>query len=867
MNPVHSFGLRTSDRVNDPPPGARRPGGHVRRQPKARAGLVAGLVLAAAACAAEAGGVSVLTYHNDNARTGQNPNETALTLANVNTNSFGKLFSYAVDGYVYAQPLVLANVAIPSQGTHNVVYVATEHDSVYAFDADSNEGSNAAPLWQVSFINPAAGITPVSYWDVSGCSAIVPELGITSTPVIDPASGTLYVVAETKEVVGGATNFVYRLHALDVATGAETFGGPVVLQASVAGTGDGTDGAGRVPFVPVQHLSRPGLLLINGLVLIAFGSNCDTPPYHGWLLAYDARTLTQTGVYNTTPNGSDGAIWQSGGGPAGDALGNVYFLTGNGTFDAAHNNLGDSFVKLSTTNGLALADYFTPSDQAALETYDVDLGSGGAVVLPDAVGNANHPHLLVGAGKEGTIYLLDRDNLGQFNPEADTQIAGEVSGAIGQCFATPAYFNSTLYYCGMDDVMKAFTLSDGVLQATPASQGATPFVELGATPSVSADGTNNAIVWAIQADGYYEGGPAILRAYNATNLAQELYGSSQAGTRDAPGAPVKFSVPTVANGKVYVGAQYAVAVFGNGTFVATPTLAPEVGAFGRTVTVTLADTTPGASIYYTLDGTEPTTASLLYTQPVVLASSATLSAKAFAAGAVASAVASATYTIALDGTGTGLTGAYYANQSSTLTDPPTLTRTDPTVDFDWGAYPPDPSLGSGPFAVRWTGTVQPQFNETYTFYVSAEDGVRLWVSGQLLVDQWADQPLTEWSGSIALVAGQQHLLKLEHYHQTGDAAAHLSWSSPSTGKTVIPSNQLYPIYRQPPQFLANSSTNGPPRLQALALVGTSYVLQATTDLKNWIPLSTNVASSTLLNFTDPDAAHYPYRFYRIVQQP
>lgn len=865
MKPLHCFAAWVLNRIAGPSPGACHPGGDARPRQRTPTRLLLGAALAALVGAAQAGTVSVLTYHNDAARTGQNTNETVLTLANVNSNRFGKLFTCAVDGYVLAQPLVLANVAIPGQGTHDVLFVATEHDSVYAFDAHSNEGSNAAPLWQVSFINPAAGITTVPYSDY-WCGGPTAELGITSTPVVDPASGTLYVEASTKETAGGGANYVHRLHALDVTTGAEKFSGPVSLQATVTGWGDGFEGDGQLNFDGMQHLQRPGLLLLNGLVHLAFASHCDINPYHGWLLAYDAQTLAQAGVFNTTPNGSQGGVWQSGGGPAADAAGNVYVETGNGTFDPANGNYGDSFLRLATTNGLTLLDYFTPFNQQALSDSDVDLGSGGPVVLPDAAGNSLHPHLLVGAGKEGTIYLLDRDNLGQFNPLTD-QVVDELFGAIGQCFCTPAYFNHTLYYGGVDDVLKAFQLAYGVLTPTPASQSLTVFGYPGATPSVSANGTSDAIVWAIEADAYANNGPAILHAYSATNLAQELYNSSQAGIRDNPGAAVEPCVPTVANGKVYVGAQFAVSVFGNGTFVATPTVAPANGTFGGAVTITLADATPGASIYYTLDGTVPTTGSLLYRGPFAVTSSATLNAKAFQAGAVASPVTTGAFTVVAVGNGTGLQGAYYANQSATLTDPPTLTRTDPTVDFDWGAGPPDPSLGAGPFAVRWTGTVQPQFNETYTFYVSAEDGVRLWVSGQLLLDQWVDQPLTEWSGSLTLVAGQNHLIKLEHYHHTGDAVAQLSWSSPSTPKAIIPQSQLYPTYRQPLLFLANTFTNGQPQFQSLALLGQTYVLQASTDLKHWTPLSTNAAAAAVLNLTDPQAANHPSRFYRIVQQP
>jgi hypothetical protein len=514
------------------------------------------------------GQVSVLTYHNDNARTGQNTNETILTPANVNTNTFGKLFSYPVDGYVYAQPLVMTNVDIPDAGVYNVVYVVTEHDSVYAFDADDLDGTNSAPLWQVSFINPPAGVNTVSTSDVN-CTDLSPEIGITSTPVIDPSSGTIYLDAKTSEMVNGIQTFVHRLHALDMTTGAEKFGGPVVIQPSVAGSGDGNDGQGQVPFLPLNQNNRPGLLLVNGVVYLAFGSHCDNPPYHGWLVGFDAQTLAPAGVFNTTPNGGLGGIWQAGGGPASDGDGNIFVITGNGTFDATNGNYGDSFVRLCVTNGLSAADYFAPHDQLMLSEDDEDLGSGGVVLLPAEACNAGQ-HLLVGAGKEGTIYLIDRNNMGHFNPDGDTQVIQSLPGIIGLCFCTPAYFNNTLYYVGFGSPIKAFAISDGMIFATPTAQGPTSFGFPGATPSVSANGTNDAIVWAIQAVNADNGGPAVLHAYDAADVGLELYNSSQAGTRDNPAFAVKFTVPTVANGKVYVGGQYALSVYGN--LAPSPTL-------------------------------------------------------------------------------------------------------------------------------------------------------------------------------------------------------------------------------------------------------------------------------------------------------
>ena len=494
----------------------------------------------------------VLTYHNDNMRTGQNVNESVLTPVNVNTTTFGLLFSIPVDGFIYAQPLYVAGLKIGGQ-VHNTVFVATEHDSVYAFDADTP----GPPLWQTSFINPGAGITTVSSADVS-CVNIVPEIGITSTPVIDPTSGTLYVEANTKE--NGA--FFHRLHALDVTTGAEKIP-PVVIQGAVAGNGDASVN-GFITFDPLRHLQRPALLLSQNALYIAFGSHCDNNPYHGWVFAYDAQSLKQLGIFNATPNGNRGAIWQSGGGPAADATGNVFVMTGNGTFDGpspgGNNDFGDSFLKL-TPQALALSDFFTPFDQAILEATDGDLGSGSPLLLPDqAVGP---PHLVVSAGKGGTIYVVDRDTMGGFIANGnDQQIVQSIPGAVGSLFGTPAFFQNTVYFLAEGDVLRAFSLSNGHLGTSPASQSSTVFGFPGATPVISANGASNGIVWVLQTDQAEAGGPAVLHAYLATDVSTELYNSNQNAGRDNPGPAVKFTVPTVINGKVFVGTQTQLAIFG-----------------------------------------------------------------------------------------------------------------------------------------------------------------------------------------------------------------------------------------------------------------------------------------------------------------
>src|SRR5438309_2535197 len=486
----------------------------------------------------------VFTYHNDLARTGQNVNETILTPGNVTSTTFGKQFADPVDGYVYAQPLYVANVAIPNQGTHNVVYVATENDTVYAFDADAQ----GAPLWQTSLLVNGGSAVPST--DLN-CSDLTPVIGVTATPVIDPTTNTLYVVAKSKEGLPTAPAYVQRLHALDIATGAEKFGGPVTIEATASGTGAGGNGT-TLTFNPLRQLNRPGLTLVNGVVYIAFGSHCDVDPYHGWLLGYDAGNLSQVEVFVTTPNGSRGAIWQSGGSIAVDSSNTLYIMTGNGTFDADLPNgmdFGDSVLRLAPPS-LAVADYFTPFNEANLELTDMDLGSGAPVVLPDQV-NAAAPHLLVAAGKEGTIYLLNRDNLGRFcrGCPSDLQIVQSIRAALGVHFGTPAYWNDTVYFLAAHDVLKAFSISGGMLSTSPTSQATTKFAFPGATVSVSANGAADGIVWAVQTDAYASLGPAVLHAYDAIDVRNELYNSTQAGGgRDTMGPAVKFAVPTVVNG-------------------------------------------------------------------------------------------------------------------------------------------------------------------------------------------------------------------------------------------------------------------------------------------------------------------------------
>jgi hypothetical protein len=520
--------------------------------------------------------VSVLTWHNDNARTGFNPAETILNRTNVNANGFGVIFSLPVDGWVYAQPLYVSGVSVPGKGVHNVVFVATQHDSVYAFDADTNAGTNASPLWHASFINPAAGITTASVLDAvdypyQDCRTFSGEIGIVGTPVIDLTNGTLFVVARTKEPLPPPNNQTYvqvqRLHALDIATGNERSNSPVAVSATVPGTGDGAI-SGYVSFNPAREMQRSALTLSGGVVYIPWASYCDLDPFHGWIIGYDARSLQQSGVFNATPNGREGGFWMGGAGLAAAPDGSLYGITGNGSFDtnSSPTNFGDSYVRLIPGTNLVVSNYFTPFNQGYMDSADQDLGAGGALVLPDSVGSLFHPHLLAGAGKDGMIYLLDRDSMGHFNPIDNSQIVQQLplyslQGNPPHFFGLPAFFNNRLYFQGVGEYLKAYTFANGLLNSTPVSQSTETVGFRGATPSISANGTNDSIVW--QLDSGYSANPS-LRAYNADNLSQKLYDSWLSYQSGAPDqlALVKFVVPTVANGKVYLGTPDSVAVFG-----------------------------------------------------------------------------------------------------------------------------------------------------------------------------------------------------------------------------------------------------------------------------------------------------------------
>ena len=504
--------------------------------------------------------VNVLTWHNDNQRSGANLAESILTPPVVNTTTFGKIGFLATDAKIDAQPLYVGGVVIPGQGTHNVLYVATENDTLYAADADTG-----AKLWQVSVLKSGETAS-----DDRGCNQIMPIIGITSTPVIDLKTGphgTIYLVAMSKDASGG---YHHRLHALDITTGAEEFSGPTEIAAKFPGNGP-TSSGGYVTFNPAQYKDRAALLLVNGIVYTSWASHCDAYPYTSWVMGYDHLTLQQTSVLNLTPNGSEGAIWGAGAGPAASPSGDIFLLTGNGTFDSTLNSsgfpvsgdFGNALVELRVSQGqLQVNDYFTMYNTQGESGSDVDLGSGGAMVLPPIVDGLKIPHfLVVGAGKDGNLYLAHRRSLGRFNPQGD-KIYQQLTGALpGGIWSAPAYFGGYIYYCPQGGQLRAFQFNPvtAKLGASPSSMTSHAFAYPGAMPSISANGGANGIVWAT------DGGanPAVLHAYLATDLSQELYNSSQAsGGRDNFGAGNKFITQTIVHGKVYVASQTGVAIFG-----------------------------------------------------------------------------------------------------------------------------------------------------------------------------------------------------------------------------------------------------------------------------------------------------------------
>ena len=518
--------------------------------------FVSSVVLALASLTAAQ--VAVTTYQNDNYRSGVNAHETILTPANVNLNQFGRKAVFNVTGFVYAQPLYVPNVNINGV-RHNVLYVVTEHDQVYAFDVNSGQ-----QLWNKSLLISTGAliqVSPVSSNDVS-CTDLVPEIGITGTPVIDVANNVMFLVAKTKEhnLITQTTTFFQTIYGLDIRTG-QLRTPPRRVTGRVPGTGQGSQN-GFLTFDPLIEGQRAALLLSNGIVYAGWSSHCDLGFYHGWLIGYDELNLFSQGIFVDTPNGSEGGFWGGGSGPAADSGGSIYAVSGNGSYDSS-SDYGDSVMRLvQGRSSLTLADYFTPWDQRTLDQNDTDVGAGGVTLLPDQPG-APYPHLLVQAGKEGTIDLINRDNMGHFHPNNDDQIVQTLPFIIGGIWGGPAFWNNTAYFGGQYDHLKAFAYNPQtqLLSTGPTSQSPESFSFPGPTPAISSNGTSNGIAWIVETDNY-GGGVAVLRAYDATNLAAEFYNSQQVPARDSAGLAVKFVVPTVADGQVFVAAENQVSMYG-----------------------------------------------------------------------------------------------------------------------------------------------------------------------------------------------------------------------------------------------------------------------------------------------------------------
>jgi hypothetical protein len=658
--------------------------------------------------------VNVVTAHNDIARTGQNLNETILTPANVNPSQFGKLFSWKLNGNVAAQPLYVSNVTIPGKGVHNVVYAVTGGDSVYAIDADTNGGVSATFLWQLSLTDNS---TPAGTYLSSN--------GVFGTPTIDPTSNTMYLVSSENQ----GSNAVYRLHGLDITTGAEKFGGPVVIRASIQGTGSGSSG-GVLSFDPITQYQRAGLLLLNGVVYIAFGSVDDNASWHGWVFSYNAKTLAQIDVFCTTPNGSGGGIWMGGSGLAAEVnnpakpYGRMFFATGNGSFAASAPytramSYGMSVVELDLSGGVfTVADDFTPYNQALLDGQDGDLGSGGPLLLPpQTLSSGSTLYPLLQAGKSGKIYILDRNKLGGFNATAD-QVPQEVQTPIfnshgwgAGIWGSEAYWNGNIYYGGMyplsTNSVNAYSFVKGVLSTNPTSDTPQEFTYPGPTPSVSSNGTSSGIVWVLE-HGTGTLGSSALLAYDATNLGNLLYSSNTVLSRDYPGATVKFTVPTIAHGKVYVGTQNQMNVYGLlgvTPTVAAPVISPPGVTFTGSQVVTITDATPGAQIYYTINGTTPTVGSKLYSKPFTITTNTTITAMATATGYLQGTPVSAVFSSTANAANPVFSlasGTYGGSQTLTITDGAAKASIYYTVDGTSPTTASTPYRGPIPVAVNET---------------------------------------------------------------------------------------------------------------------------------------------------------------------
>jgi hypothetical protein len=782
--------------------------------------LGAALALAAGLVAASPGQIGWTMRGFNTTRSGNNQYEKVLNQNNVNTGQFGLIFTRQVDGQIYAQPLVVPKVAIPGKGTFDVVYVATEHDSVFAFDADNPQ--NTAPLWQRSFIDPAKNITTIPYYYLTGEMDMHPEVGITGTPAIDVVGGTMYVVVRTLEGDPSVdANYIQRLWALDLATGAPKFGGPVVLSASVPGTGDGSSG-GIVPFNGRRENQRPALVLNNGTVYIATASHGDQTPYHGWVLAYDAKTLAQKAFFCSTPNGYDGGIWMSGQGMPVDASGNLFAATGNGHFNPAQLDYGDSVLKLNGST-LALEDYFTPYNQSSLDQSDLDLGVTGPILLPGY-------GFLVQGSKEGKLYVVPTNGMGKFNAAGDNQIPQWWWACSALICAPPVVWQGgtngyNLYVWSSYDVLKGFTFNGRTFNTTPFANSSSGASFPGGMLTLSSDGevASSAIVWATTTA---NGGsanqttqPGTLHAFNASTLA-ELWNSSMVAGDDY-GNFAKFNPPVVVNGKVYVPTfSNQLAVYGLLPAAPPPAVGLNAQAGDTEVGLTW-QSTHGVANYvvsrgkvggpYTPIATVP--GSTAFYDDTNLTNGQTYAYRVVATNAHGSSLQSNEATAepvhaTIPTTHPGLVGSYFNDPSNEATQFTTLglKRVDQTIDFNWNGASPGGDIGGQWWSAIWTGTLIPPTTGLYTFQTVSDDGSRLWVGGAELTNGWVEQaPTSYYSAPILLMAGKPYPIQVEYFQGPGGSAMQLYWAPPGSdgNYVIVPSTSLMTYPGETPGYDAS----------------------------------------------------------------
>ena len=840
--------------------------------------------------------VNVLTRCYNNQRTGFNANETKLTPANVNSGQFGLLFSRPVDGEVYAQPLYASGIVVNGV-TRNVLFVATMRNSVYAFDAD--DPTATAPLWKTSYNQTVDGINPVAVPTSSIPTTDLPfacggnykdislEVGVLSTPVIDQSTGTLYLIARTKEVGGAAGTYAQRLHAISIYTGQDRIP-PVVIQASFP-----KKSGGSVNFDPLVQNQRGALLLDHGSIYATWASHCDGGDYHGWVMRFDATTMALKNSWCSTPDGYAGGIWQSGQGPSADAAGNIYIVVGNGdnSIKSGGTGYGNALVKLTPSAAspyFTVADWFMPYNTDALNGGDLDSACGAALVP----GSSGKTYAVMG-GKDGWAYFCDTANLGKYNPnnagspQNDNQIAGSFQVANAHLHgSSPVYTGPAgtfIYLWGEYSSLKAFKFNGTTYTSTPSSKTTfnAPNGMPGGMMTVSSNGATakTGIVWANlpwTGDANQAVVPGVLRAFDATDMTKELWNSHQSVARDDFGNYAKYCPPVITNGKVYM-ATFSNQVVAYGILPA-PLAPSNLAATGGANAIGLNWTVgPYASSYnikraassggtYTTIATGVTTNS--YTDTTVT-TGVTYYYKVSATNSLGTSgdsnIASAKSVAPVIGNGTGLTGQYYVDPGDgTRFNVLTAAKLDPTVNFNWNGAAPAYGVSGSNFSVHWTGQVMPQVTGVTTFTATADDGVRLWVNGQLLIDAFVDQGPTSYSGTIALTAGQKYAIQMDYYQGGGGDTAILSWSYPGLTNTVIPATQLFPALYSPiaPTNLIAAGGNA-----TVGLTWNSGLYAATYNVKRSLSATgtfTNVATGITANsYTDTGLTNGTTYYYEV----